>query len=144
MLYAKSQEEAEAAAQTVLFVFPLYYLAPILTMTAAAILTIQQLSESERYRRQFALLEKLEMDRREMAKALRKQFTIYYAMSALPPVLISVPFVFHLSKSAGDNTLIGVDRSPAIVLGMLALFFFIYSIYIVLAYTGLKRNVLPD
>lgn len=144
MLYAKSQEEAEAAAQTVLFVFPLYYLSLILTMTAAAILTIQQLSESERYRQQFALLGKLGMDHREMEKALRKQFTIYYAMPALPPVLISVPFVFYLSNSAGDNTLIGVGRPPVIVLGMLALFFFIYSIYIVLSYTGLKRNVLPD
>ena len=143
-LYAKSQEETEAADQTVLFAFPLYYLALILTMTAAAILTIQQLSESERYRRQFALLRKLGMDRREMEKTLRKQFTIYYAMPALPPVLISVPFVFYLGNSIGDNMLIGTGRPPVIVLCMLALFFCIYAIYIVLAYTGLKRDVLPD
>lgn len=143
-IYAKSQEETEAAAQTVLFAFPLFYLALILTMTAAAILTIQQLSESERYRRQFALLGKLGMDRREMERALRKQFTIYYAMPSLPPVLISVPFVFYLGNSIGDNMLIGVGRPPVIVLSMLTLFFCIYAIYIVLAYTGLKRDVLPD
>ena len=40
--------------QTVLFVFPLFYLALALTMTAATILTIQQLSETERYRRQLS------------------------------------------------------------------------------------------
>ena len=37
-------------------VFPLYYLALVLTMTAATILTVQQLSETDRYRGQFALL----------------------------------------------------------------------------------------
>ena len=42
----RAQEEAEVAAQTTLCVFPLYYLALSLTMTAATILTIQQLSET--------------------------------------------------------------------------------------------------
>lgn len=48
-------------------------------MTAATILTIQQLSESDRYSRQFELLRKLGMGRREMSKALGWQFAIYYS-----------------------------------------------------------------
>lgn len=143
-LRAKSQEEAGAASSTVLFAFPLYYLALILTMTAAAILTIQQLAETDRYKRQFLLLGKLGMSRSEMTKALRGQFAIFYAMPALPPVLISVPFIYHLGNSVEPGTLTGANRPIFIALGMLALFFFIYAIYIVLAYTGLKRNVLPE
>ncbi len=139
----RAQEEAEMASQTALCVFPLYYLALSLTMTAATILTIQQLSESERYKRQFSLLQKLGMDRREMAKALRTQFAIYYALPAVPPVLIGAPFILHLASLPEPGVMVGASSPGVIVLSALAVFFLVYAVYIVLAYTSLKRNVLP-
>ena len=45
----KAYEEAEVASQTTIYIFPLFYLALALTVTAASILTIQQLSETEHY-----------------------------------------------------------------------------------------------
>lgn len=143
-LSVKSREEAEAAFSTVIFAFPLYYLALILTMTAAAILTVQQLAETDRYQKQFALLGKLGMSRPEMTRALRGQFTIYYAMPAVPPVLIGVPFICHLGNSVEPGTLTGPASPLYIVSGTLALFFAIYGIYILLAYISLKKNVLPE
>ncbi len=143
-IHTKASENAEEAVQTVLFVFPLFYLALALTMTAATILTIQQLSETERYRRQFQLLQKLGMDRREMAKALGHQFAIYYALPALPPVLIGIPFILHLSHAPEPGVMVGMNSPGAIVLISLGIFFLIYAIYILLAYTSLKRNVLPQ
>ena len=140
----KAHAEAEAASQTALCVFPLYYLALSLTMTAATILTIQQLSESDRYRKQFALLQKLGMDRREMAKALRTQFAIYYAMPAIPPVLIGVPFIVHLAQLPEPGVMVGANAPFAILCSALAVFFLIYTVYIALAYISLKRNVLPE
>ena len=140
----RAQEEAEVAAQTALCVFPLYYLALALTMTAATILTIQQLSEAERYRRQFQLLQKLGMDRREMAKALGTQFSIYYALPAVPPVLIGGPFIFHLASLPEPGVMVGMSSPVVIAAIALALFFLIYAIYILLAYTSLKRSVLPE
>ncbi len=131
------------AAQTVLCVFPLFFLALALTMTAATILTIQQLSETERYRRQFQLLQKLGMDRREMAKALSRQFTIYYALPAVPPVLIGIPFILHLSHAPEPGVMVGMNSPLSIVTISLGIFFLIYAIYILLAYTSLKRNVMP-
>ena len=143
-IHTRANEKAEVAAQTALTVFPLYYLALALTMTAATILTIQQLAESERYRRQFALLRKLGMDRREMAGALRRQFAIYYAMPAIPPVLMGVPFLLNLAKLPEPGVMVGV-HSPAAIAGIaLGIFFLVYAVYILLAYTSLKRNVLPD
>ncbi len=140
----KAHAEAEAASQTALCVFPLYYLALSLTMTAATILTIQQLSESDRYRKQFALLQKLGMDRREMAKALRTQFAIYYAMPAIPPVLIGAPFIVHLAQLPEPGLMVGANAPFAILCSALAVFFLIYTVYIALAYISLKRNVLPE
>ena len=82
---SRVDREEEYAATSTMTVFPLFYLALVLTLTAAAILTVQQLSETARYRQQFTLLHKLGMDRREMVQALRRQFAIYYTMPAVPP-----------------------------------------------------------
>lgn len=134
----------EVAWSTVMLVFPLCFLALALTMTAATILTIQQLSESERYRRQFELLRKLGMERREMARILRKQFAIYYTMPAVPPVLIGVPFILHLASMPEPGVMEGIN-SPAAITGIvLGVFFLVYAVYIVMAFAGLKKNVLPQ
>lgn len=140
----RANEEAEVAFQTALCVFPLFYLALALTMTAATILTIQQLSETERYKRQFQCLQKLGMDRREMAKTLGHQFAIYYALPVVPPVLIGVPFILHLAHAPEPGVMVGMS-SPGIIAAIsLGIFFLIYAIYILLAYASLKRNVLPS
>ena len=142
-VFTKANEDAEIAVQTTLFVFPLFYLALALTMTAATILTIQQLSETERYQRQFVLLRKLGMGQREMSKALSHQFAIYYVMPAVPPVLISVPFIYNLARLPEPGVMVGMNSPRVIVAVSLGIFFLIYTIYILLAYTSLKRNVLP-
>ncbi|WP_330585030.1 ABC transporter permease [Parablautia muri] len=143
LVYIKAAEDADAAAWTAMTVFPLYYLALVLTITAATILTIQQLSETGRYRRQFLLLQKLGMEQKEMQRSLRTQFAIYYAMPAVPPVLIGVPVILNTARIVEPGTLIGASR-PAAVTGIsLGLFFLVYAIYILMAYTSLKKNVLP-
>lgn len=142
-LYAKADEEADVAVQTVLTVFPMYYLALSLTMTAAAILTIQQLSESGNYRRKFELLRKLGMSRKDMVRALRSQLFLYYVMPAVPPVLIGTPFLLNLARVPEPGVMVGINSPGAIAAIALALFFLIYSVYILLAYNGVKRSVLP-
>lgn len=139
-----AQEERDAASWTAMTVFPLYYLALVLTMTAATILTIQLLSESGSYQRQFALLQKLGMDSREMAKALRRQFTVYYAMPAIPPLLIGIPFLWDLSLTPEPGILTGISH-PAVIIGIaVGLYLLVYAIYVLLAYTSLRRSVLPE
>ena len=142
-LCAKSVEEKDVAVQTAIVVLPLYYLALALTMTAATILTIQQLAETERYRRQFALLAKLGADPRGLAGALKWQLAIYYAMPAVPPILIGIPFIINLGNSVEAGVMVGTSH-PAVIAGTsLGLFFLIYLVYILLAYTSLRRTALP-
>lgn len=139
----RAEAESEVAAQTAVIGFPLYYLALALLMTAATILTIQQLSESERYKRQFALLRKLGMDRREMARTLRVQFAIYYTMPAVPSMLIGVAFILNLASMPEPGVMVGASSPAVITCIALAVFFLFYAVYILLAYTSLKRSVLP-
>lgn len=143
-IFSKATIEMENAAQYAMLVFPLYYLALVLTMAAATILTIQQLSEAARYRRQFQLLSDLGMDRQEMGRALRAQFAIFYAMPALPPLLISVPFIAALGNTLDAGIMSGPGQVVATVALALGLFFAIYLVYILTAYNSLKRSVLPD
>lgn len=77
-------------------------------------------------------------------RALGRQFAIYYAMPAVPPVLIAAPFTFHMARIPEPGIMEGMSSPVVIVALSLALFFLIYAIYILLAYTGLKRNVLPE
>lgn len=143
-LYVKSMDDAGVAVMTAMTVFPLFYLALVLTMTAATILTLQQLDETRRYRQQYRLLCQLGMDHREMVKVLKTQLTIYYAMPAVPSVLIGVTFLLRLGQGVEPGTLTGASH-PLVLTGMaLGLFFLIYGVYILLAYRGLKRNVIPE
>ena len=142
-LYIKTQIEKECAAATAAMVFPLCYLALILTMTAAAILTIQQLSEAGHYRSQFVLLRKLGMNRGRMEKILRRQFAIYYAMPAIPSLFISIPFILNMGEGVEPGVMVGASH-PVVILGVtLGMFFLVYIVYIAMAYSSMRRNVLP-
>ena len=143
-IHTKATEEADAAGWTATTAFPLFFLALSLSMTAATILTIQQLSETTRYKQQFRLLQKLGMDRREMARTLRNQFAIYYALPAVPPVLIGVPVILRFAHAPEPGVMVGMNSPGIIVAISLGIFFLIYAIYILLAYTSLKRNVLTQ
>lgn len=78
-----------------------------------------------------------------MARALRTQFAIYYALPALPPLLIGIPFIFNLAGLPEPGVMVGMSSPAAITVISLGIFAAIYAVYILLAYTSLKRDVLP-
>ncbi len=144
LLYSRDVNVADTAAWSAMSVFPLFYLALTLAMTAATVLTVQQLSEAGRYRRQFELLRKLGMDRLEMRRALFGQLAIYYIMPAVPPALIAIPFILDLCGAVEPGTMVGANRPSVILMISLGLFFLVYLIYTVIAYISMKRNALPE
>lgn len=144
-LHAKGEALESTAYHISIIVFPLCFLALALAMTAATILTIQQLAETKHYRQQFGLLNKLGMDRREMAKALRMQSFFYYGMPLVPPVIVFIPLILHQFKAwfISEEMMTTVFNPVGIIAISLGLFSCIYAVYIVIAYSGVKRNVLP-
>ena len=113
-------------------------------MVSATILTVQQLSESVRYRHQFTLLQKLGMDRREMVTALQQQLAIYYSMPDLPSLLISIPFLWNMGHAFEPGTINGPWHLVEILSVALGLFFLIYFVYILIAYENLRKSVLTS
>lgn len=143
-LYSKASLVRDVAVWSAMTVFPLFYLALVLAMTAATVLTVQQLSEAGRYRRQFELLRKLGMDSCEIRKTLFRQLAIYYLMPVIPPVMIAIPFILDLCNAVEPGTMVGVNSPPVILAVSLGLFFLVYLLYTVIAFINMKRNVLPD
>ncbi len=143
-LYSKAINLRNVAAWSAMSVFPLFYLALVLAMTAATVLTVQQLSEAGRYRRQFELLRKLGMDSREMWQTLFRQLAIYYLMPVIPPVMITIPFILDMCNAVEPGTMVGVNSPMMILAVSLGLFFLVYLLYTVIAFINMKRNVLPD
>lgn len=141
---AKTAIRDENATLYAMIVFPLFYLALVLTMVAATILTTQILSDTDRYRRQFNLLHKLGMAKKDMEKALLRQFTLFYAMPVIPAVVVSVAFLTSMSGAFDPGIMTGALHQLAVVALAYALFFVIYLIYIIVSYTSLRRSVLPE
>lgn len=144
-LHTKGEAQESAVYQISIIVFPLGFLALALAMTAATILTIRQLAETKHYRQQFGLLDKLGMDRREMAKALGKQSFLYYGMPLVPPVIVFIPLILHQFKAwfISEEMMTTLFNPAGIIAISLGLFFCIYGVYIVIAYSRVKQNVLP-
>lgn len=142
-LFSKASMLRDVAVWSAMAVFPLFYLALVLAMTAATVLTIQQLSDAGRYRRQFELLRKLGMDRREMENTLLRQLAIYFLMPAVPPVMIAIPFILDLCKAVEPGVMVGMSSPPVILAVSLGLFFLVYLLYAAIACISMKRNVLP-
>lgn len=62
----------------------------------------------------------------------------------LPSLLIGVAFLLDLGSMVEPGTLTGPYHPGIITAETMGLFFLIYLIYILMAYTTLKRNVLPE
>lgn len=142
-MFSKGDAREEGGTAYAMMVFPLFYIAITLTMVAVTILTIQLLSESDNYRRQYALLDNLGMSRKEMKRALFQQFACFYSLPALPPVLISAPFTLAFCSIVDPGVIESSWQGMSIVALTLGIFFAIYFTYVITAYISFKRSVLP-
>lgn len=65
-------------------------------------------------------------------------FSLAFSLPAIPPVLIGVPFLWNLANAPEPGVMVGASGPPAIIAYALAVFFLIYAVYILLAYTSMK------
>ena len=79
-----------------------------------------------------------------MRRTLFRQFSVYYLMPVIPPVLIAIPFILDMCNAVEPGTMVGASSPPVILAVSLGLFFLVYLLYTVVAYRNMKRNVLPD
>lgn len=121
-------------------VFPCFYLGFVFVCVALTVLSVQQLSDSAKYKFRYDILRKIGLRKNEVAAAVAKQLFLYYLCPAVfaagiagtVAIFISGKFIFYTGISTSVFQYFGVS---------FLLFFGIYGLYFAATYAGFQRNI---
>lgn len=134
---------AEVKRMLATLIFPLLYVGLVFLCVALTVLSVQQLSDSAKYKFRYGVLRKIGMNRREIAGVVRKQLVGFY----LCPVILAVAASGMIAVYAGSkfNFFVGTGTSVIGYLGTSFLLLFgIYAIYFIATYVMFLRNIECD
>ena len=121
-------------------IFPLFYIGLVFLCVALTVLSVQQLSDSAKYRFRYGVLQKIGIKKKKLAAVVWKQLFMYFLCPALfAAVLSGVVIIFASAMfvaSTGVHTFVLQYFMTAFLL-----FFGIYAIYFTATYVGFLRNV---
>ena len=121
-------------------VFPCFYIGLVFVCVALTVLSVQQLSDSAKYRFRYGVLGKLGLSRREVAGVIRRQLMAYYlcpalfaaAIAGIIALFISRKFIFYTGVETGVFQYFGIS---------FLLFFGNYVLYFLTTYVQFRQNV---
>lgn len=138
-LQTKGSRTSQSRSLYTIISFLAFYLALIFVMATATLLAIQQLSDSEKYKYRYDLLQKLGMDKKDINKMILKQLLFYFAIPMIIPIFIGIPITLIVSKTVlSAITIEEVIRNIGIILGI---FILVYGIYFIATYIQFNRNI---
>lgn len=121
-------------------VFPLFYVGLVFLCVALTVLSVQQLSDSAKYRFRYQVLSQIGYSRREISGIILKQLLWYY----MCPLLLAMAISGLIAVYAGGkfNFYTGT-QTPGFMYFLLSVFLFvgIYLVYFAVTFIGFKRNV---
>ena len=121
-------------------IIPLFYIGLVFVCVAMTVLSVQQLSDSAKYKFRYDVLAKLGLDRRQIHRLILTQLAAYYLCPALLAIVISGKMILFVSSRFVDLT--GVPAaSGRFFLESITLFFGIYLVYFIVTYVGFQRNI---
>lgn len=119
---------------------PLFYIGLVFICVAVTVLSVQQLSDSEKYKFRYDVLEKLGLGRAKINRLIWKQLSAYYLCPAILAIMISGKMI--LFASGRFIMMTGMKVFPGgFFLKSILLFFSIYLLYFIVTYISFKRNV---
>lgn len=121
-------------------IIPLFYIGLVFVCVAVTVLSVQQLSDSAKYKFRYDVLAKLGLERSRIRHLIGKQLAAYYLCPAILAMVISGKMILFIS-----SRFVSMTGVPASVGGFftrsIVLFFGIYLVYFVVTYVGFIRNV---
>lgn len=120
-------------------IIPFFYIGLVFVCVAVTVLSVQQLSDSAKYKYRYDILAKLGVSHTATDRLILKQLTAYYLCPAILAILISGKMILFISRRFVDMT--GVPTfGGAFFVKSIFLFLGIYLIYFAVTYIGFKRN----
>lgn len=121
-------------------IIPLFYIGLVFVCVAVTVLSVQQLSDSAKYKFRYDILAKLGLERVQIHRLVRRQLAAYYLCPAVLGIVISGKMILFMSGRFVEAT--GVPVSPlSFFIKSILLFFGIYLVYYVVTYISFIRNV---
>lgn len=121
-------------------VFPCFYTGFVFVCVALTVLSVQQLSDSAKYKFRYDVLKKIGLTKSEVAGVVRRQLVGYYlcpavfaaGIAGIIAVFISGKFIFYTGTEAPVFQYFGTS---------FLLFFGVYVLYFFTTYLSFQRNV---
>ena len=140
-VYVKKYDTAWMKSTLSAAIFPLIYIGLVCICVALTILSVQQLSDAQKHKRNYSVLKKMGMDTFALNKVIFKQTSVYFLLPYLAAIAISIGIDSFISKNFAAYS--GVLLPHWIYLGIsLLIFSGIYLLYYTVTYSQLKRNLI--
>lgn len=121
-------------------IFPLFYVGLVFLCVALTVLSVQQLSDSVKYRFRYRVLSQIGYGRKKIERIILKQLLGYYMCPAVMALIISELVTVYAGNRFNFYTGVHTSSAAYFLMGA-ALFFGIYAAYFAVTYIGFKRNV---
>ena len=120
--------------------FPFIYIAIVFLCVALTVLSVQQVSDSAKYKFRYSVLQKLGQKEREIDSLVFKQLGIYFLCPYLVTALVSSGIAWFLSREFVYYT--GIETNAILYYGTaFATFSMIYLLYFVVTFVEYRRNI---
>ncbi len=120
-------------------IIPFFYTGLVFVCVAVTVLSVQQLSESVKYRFRYDVLTKLGVSRSQKHRLILKQLAACYLCPAFLAIIISGKMILYLHRRFVWITGVPVPVGSVFAKSIF-LFFSVYLIYFVMVYAGFVRN----
>lgn len=121
-------------------IFPLFYIGLIFLCVAMTVLSVQQLSDSNKYRFRYRVLRNLGLNNSQINKVILKQLACFYLCPMMLSVIISVPIAMFISIQFVAYTGIHAIVWQYWMYSLIA-FIGIYMLYFIVTYQEYKHNI---
>lgn len=140
-IQVKSREILELKFLMSTLSFPLFYIGLVFLLVSFTVLSVQQVSDSGKYKFRYQIMFKLGMGRKKIGRILAKQMFLYYLCPVLLAFAISASFVLYVGRQFVVRT--GIQTMGGLYFGVsCAGFLGIYVLYFVLTYVQCRREII--
>lgn len=121
-------------------IFPLFYIGLVFVSVALTVLSVQQLSDSAKYKFRYNVLKKIGYNKRQISRMIQKQLMLYYLCPVIVAVIVSGICSVYMSSRFIFYAGIATNAFQYFSASLL-IFVGIYLLYYLTTYIGFVRNV---
>lgn len=139
-IQVKSREVLELKFLMSTLSFPLFYIGLVFLCVSLTVLSVQQLSDSYKYKFRYQILYRLGMGKKKIRSVAAKQLLLYYMCPVIFSVIVSAVFIIYIGRQFVSYT--GIHTKGIWYFGIsLGSFLGVYVLYFALTDFQFKKNI---